>query len=62
MISGFGKKGSKKPPAKLLKICKKLKIKATVKRGSKRVYRSNSLLKKLCMKKLKAMKKKNVKG
>ena len=55
-LFGFGKKRrvsrkksikSVKPPAKLLKLCKKLKIKATTKRGSKRMYKSASVLKKL---------------
>ena len=49
------KKSSKgrKPPAKLLKMCKKYKVKVTIKRGSKRVYKKTSLLKKLCLKKKK---------
>jgi hypothetical protein len=55
------KKVAKKPPAKLLKICKKLKIKATVKRGGKRVYKSKSALKKMCLKKLRALKKRMLK-
>lgn len=41
----------RKPPAALLKKCRKLKIKTTKKRGSKRVYRSVSLLKKLIKRK-----------
>ena len=56
----FGKKRStrkktspKKPPAKILRMCKKLKIKCTVKRGSKRVYRKVSVLKKLISRKMK---------
>jgi hypothetical protein len=54
------KKSSKgrKPPSKLLKMCKKYKVKVTIKRGSKRVYKKSSLLKKLCLKKKKAMNKK----
>jgi hypothetical protein len=47
----FGKKRRKsvkpsKPSAKLLKMCKKLKIKVTMKRGGKRVYKSEKQLKK----------------
>jgi len=53
------KKGGK-PPAKLLKICRKLKVKTTVKRGGSRVYKKKSVLKKLCLKKLKVMKKKKM--
>lgn len=44
--SKAGKK-TRKPPAAILKKCRKLKIKTTKKVGSKRVYRSISLLKKL---------------
>jgi hypothetical protein len=55
----FGKKrrstrkkaSPKKPPAKILRMCKKLKIKCTVKRGNKRVYRKTSILKKLISRK-----------
>jgi hypothetical protein len=55
----FGKKrrstrkkaSPKKPPAKILRMCKKLKIKCTVKRGGKRVYRKVSVLKKLISRK-----------
>jgi hypothetical protein len=39
-------------------MCKKYKVKVTIKRGSKRVYKKASLLKKLCLKKKKAMNKK----
>jgi hypothetical protein len=53
------KKGSK-PPAKLLKVCKKLRVKATVKRGGKRVYKKKSVLKKLCLRKLRIIKKKKM--
>jgi len=53
------KKGSK-PPAKLLKVCKKLRVKATVKRGGKRVYKKKSVLKKLCLRKLRIIKKKKL--
>jgi hypothetical protein len=52
LLLGFGKKrkSTKKPPTKLLKLCKKLKIKVTIKRGNKRVYKKTTLLKKLCKK------------
>jgi len=55
---GFGKKkrrtvrstkkksGSKKPPASLIRMCKKYRIKCTKKVGRKRVYKSISVLKK----------------
>lgn len=56
------KPGVKKPPSCLLRICKKLKIKVTMKRGSKRVYKSPKALKKQCLKKLKALKKLHMKG
>jgi len=49
------KSGSRKPPARLLKICKKYRVKATRKVGGKRVYKSARLLAKACLKK--AMKK-----
>jgi hypothetical protein len=67
---GFGKKrrttrrkssGARKmakPPARLLKICKKYHVKATKKVGGKRVYRSVGTLKKMCLKKAMALKKK----
>ena len=56
--SMFGKKRKTskknvKPPAKILKMCKKLKIKVTIKRGSKRVYKSLSVLKKQIKKAMK---------
>lgn len=47
------KKGSRKPPASLLRKCKKLKIKCTRKVGNRRVYRKTSILKKLVSKKMK---------
>jgi hypothetical protein len=52
LLLGFGKKrkSTKKPPTKLLKLCKKLKIKVTIKRGNKRVYKKTTLLEKLCKK------------
>jgi hypothetical protein len=49
----------RKPPASILKKCKKLKIKATKKVGSKRIYRSLSLLKRLIKRKMRKMKKKD---
>jgi hypothetical protein len=54
------KKGGRgrKPPAALLRMCKKYKVKSTVKRGTKRVYKKARLLKKLCMRKKKMMLKK----
>ena len=54
------KKGGRgrKPPAALLRMCKKYKVKTTVKRGTKRVYKKARLLKKLCMRKKKMMHKK----
>ena len=54
-----GKKGSsRKPPSKLLRICKKYRVKATKKVGGKRVYKSVASLKKLCLRKARALKKK----
>jgi hypothetical protein len=50
------KRTNKKPPAKLLRLCKKLKIKVTIKRGGKRVYKKVTLLKKLCKRKMKLKK------
>ena len=52
------KKGSRKPPSKLLRICKKYRVKATKKVGGKRVYKSVASLKKLCLRKARALKKK----
>lgn len=51
----FGKKVSKKPSAALRRMCKRLKVRLTVKRGKKRVYKSEKVLKKQCKN---AMKKK----
>ena len=42
------KKVSKKPSAALKKLCKKHKVRLTVKRGGKRVYKSEKVLKKQC--------------
>ena len=50
-----------KPPARLLKICKKYHVKATKKVGKKRVYKSISSLKKMCLKKAMALRKKLMK-
>ena len=67
---GFGKKkrhskkhGKKhaKPPAKLLRICKKYRVKATKKVGGKRMYKSVATLKKLCLRKARALRKKLMK-
>ena len=50
----FGKKKrrkvSKKPSAALRRMCKRLKVRLTVKRGKKRVYKSEKVLKKQCKK------------
>ena len=57
----FGKKTSKKPSAATRKMCKRLKVKMTIKRGGKRVYKSEKMLKKQCktaMKKKKTVKRK----
>jgi len=63
--SSFGRKTTKKPVKKTKKVplalrrkCKKCGIKLTVKRGSKRVSKSEKLLKKQLAKKLRMMKKK----
>ena len=56
--SSFGKK-AKKPSAALKKLCKKHKVRLTMKRGGKRVYKSEAMLKKQCKKAMK--KKKTVK-
>ena len=61
----FGKKRrsksrsvSKKPPTKLLKLCKKYHVKASKKVGKKRIYKPVKVLKKLCLKKAMALRKK----
>lgn len=62
--NGFGKRRRKsrkvkktrkvkKIPKKIIRLCKKLKIKTTVKRGSKRVYKKLSVLKKQIKMKMK---------
>jgi hypothetical protein len=52
--SSFGKKKTvskkKGPSAALKKLCKRLKVKLTVKRGKKRVYKSEKVLKVQCKK------------
>jgi hypothetical protein len=62
MLSLFGKKRKKssvqkKPSKELIAKCRKYKIKVTVKRGSKRVYKSEILLERECAKKMKTAKK-----
>ena len=53
------KKGKKsvKPPAKLLKMCKKLRVKVALKRGGKRVYKKATVLAKQCKRKLRMIEK-----
>ena len=61
----FGKKVSKKPSAAIRKMCKRLKVKMTLKRGGKRVYKSEKMLKKQCktaMKKKKTVKRRKRKS
>jgi len=67
-LFGFGKKCRsakkvtiKKPPARLLKICKKYHIKTTKKVGDKRVYKSVKLLAKQCLHKALLAKKRKAK-
>ena len=71
---GFGKKkrrtvrstkkrgGSKKPPASLIRMCKKYRIKCTKKVGKKRVYKSVSVLKKQLRRKRTVKRRKACKG
>ena len=64
-LFSFGKKRKKisrrklvrKPPASLLKKCRKHRIKTTMKKGSRRVYRKVSILKKLLKKKMRKVRK-----
>jgi len=65
-LFGFGKKRRStskksvknvKPPSKLLKMCKKLKVKVSLKRGSKRVYKKVKVLAKQCKRKLRLIEK-----
>ena len=58
--SSFGKK-AKKPSAATRKMCKRLKVRLTLKRGGKRVYKSETMLKKQCKTAMKKKKKKTVK-
>jgi len=51
----------RKPPTKLLRICKKYRVKATKKVGGKKVYKSVAMLKKLCLRKARALRKKLMK-
>ena len=53
----FGKK-TKKPSAATRRMCKRLKVKMTLKRGGKRVYKSEAMLKKQCKKAMKRKSKK----
>ena len=53
-------KSSRKLPSKVVKMCKKLKIKTTTKRGGKRVLKSTKVLLKQIKKKLKMLKKKRM--
>jgi hypothetical protein len=54
----YGKKASKKPSAATRRMCKKLKVRLTTKRGGKRVYKSEAMLKKQCKKAMKRKSKK----
>ena len=53
------RKGARKPPARLLKICKKYRVKTTRKVGGKRVYKPAKMLAKMCLKKAMAKKRKS---
>ena len=44
---------NKKPKASLLRLCKKLRVKTTKKVGGQKVYKSSSVLRRLCAKKAK---------
>ena len=54
----FGKKNAK-PSSKLIKLAKKYKLKVTMKRGSKKVYKSSKVLKKQITTAMRKMSKKN---
>ena len=65
MLNFFGKKRrrsvkkgkkTRKPPARLIKLCKKYKIKCTKKVGKKRIYKSVTVLKKQLRRKMKSRK------
>ena len=60
-VSKKHSKSLRKPPAKLLRLCKKYRVKATKKVGGKRHYKSVATLKKLCLRKAKALRKKLIK-
>ena len=66
MFFSFGRKrsvkrkGIKKPPARLIKMCKRYRIKVTRKVGRKKVYKSTTVLKRL-LKHKKLLKRKNKK-
>ena len=51
----------RKPPARLLKLCKKYRVKSSKRVGKHRVYKSISVLKRQCLKKAMALKKKLMK-
>jgi len=55
------RKGSRKPPARLIKMCKRYRIKCTKKVGNRRVYKKVSVLKKQLKRKLKNRKVRNIK-
>jgi hypothetical protein len=50
-------KGSKKPPASLIKRCKKYRIKITKKVGKRRIYKSVTVLKKQLKHKMRKVRK-----
>ena len=54
---GKRKKKVKKIPSSLKKKCKRLKVRLTMKRGGKRVYKSEAILKKQCKKAIKKKRK-----
>ena len=55
-VSSRGKKLVRKPPARLLRICKKYHVKSTKKVGRRRVYKPAKVLAKQCLRKAKMMK------
>jgi len=52
-VRSVKRKGSRKPPANLIKACRKYKIKCTKKVGGRRVYKKISVIRKLISNKLK---------
>jgi hypothetical protein len=52
-VRSVKRKGSRKPPASLIKACKKYRIKCTKKVGGRRVYKKISVIRKLISNKLK---------